>query len=110
MTKQELNLLNLPIIAVTQLRTGSPQVMRCNMLQPCSLAAGFDDIPNDVLRDALAPDPPGSGDCSKESSLRDCGAEDLSRDERREPGSDGAVPGDGDGEVRRWPLHERITM
>src|SRR5260370_6686358 len=33
MPQQELNLLQLATIAVAQLRTGSPQVVRCNMLQ-----------------------------------------------------------------------------
>ena len=32
MPQQELNLLQLPTAAVAQLRTGSPQVVRCNML------------------------------------------------------------------------------
>src|SRR6476620_9039833 len=43
--QQELNLLKLSAVRVAQLRTGSPQVMRRNMLQASSLAAGFDDVP-----------------------------------------------------------------
>ena len=39
MAQQELNLLQLAAARVAQLRTGSPQVMRCNMLQARSLAA-----------------------------------------------------------------------
>jgi hypothetical protein len=39
MPKQELNLLQLATARVAQLRTGSPQVMRRNMLQARSLAA-----------------------------------------------------------------------
>jgi hypothetical protein len=49
MPQQELNLLELAAAAVAQLRTGSPQVVRGNMLQPCPLAAGFDHVPDDIL-------------------------------------------------------------
>jgi len=51
--QQELNLLKLSAVRVAQLRTGSPQVMRRNMLQASSLAAGFDDVPHHILRDAF---------------------------------------------------------
>src|SRR6266699_6546190 len=52
----------------------APQIMRCNMLQARSLAAGLDDIPHNILRDAFAPHlsrRPGDG--SKDPSLRDPG-------------------------------------
>jgi hypothetical protein len=49
MPQQELNLLQLSAVRVAQLRAGSPQVMRCNMLQARSLAAGLDDVPHDIL-------------------------------------------------------------
>lgn len=42
MTKQELNLLKFSPAAVAQLRTGSPQVVRCDMFQARSLTAGLD--------------------------------------------------------------------
>ena len=49
MPQQELNLLQLATVAVAQLRAGSPQVVRCNMLQARSLAAGLDDVPHNIL-------------------------------------------------------------
>jgi hypothetical protein len=55
MPQQELNLLQLATAAVAQLRAGSPQIMRCNMLQARSLAAGLDYVPHDILRDAFIP-------------------------------------------------------
>jgi len=51
MPQQELNLLQLAAIAVAQLRTGSPQVVRCNMLQTRSLAAGLDYVPHNMGRE-----------------------------------------------------------
>ena len=59
MPQQKLNLLKLSAVRVAQLRTGSPQVMRRNMLQARSLAAALDYVPHDILRDAFefcAPD------------------------------------------------------
>jgi hypothetical protein len=73
MPQQELNLLQLATAAVAQLRTGSPQVMRCNMLQSRSLAASLDYVPHNILRDVFAPHLSRSGDCSKDPSLRDPG-------------------------------------
>ena len=73
MPQQELNLLQLAPAAVAQLRTGSPQVMRCNMLQARSLAATLDYVPHDILRDAFSPYLSHPGDGSKDSSLRDAG-------------------------------------
>jgi hypothetical protein len=73
MSQQELNLLQLSSAVMTQLRTGSPQVMRCNMLQARSLAAGLDYVPHDILRDAFSPYLSHPGDGSKDSSLRDPG-------------------------------------
>ena len=73
MPQQELNLLQLATAGVAQLRTGSPQVMRCNMLQACSLAAGFDYVPHDILRDAFSPYLSRPGDSSEDPSLRDPG-------------------------------------
>jgi len=73
MTQQELNLFKLATAAVAQLHTGSPQVMRCNMLQACSLAAGLDYVPHDILRDAFPPHLSRPGDCSKDPSLPDPG-------------------------------------
>src|SRR6266849_8352631 len=73
MPQQELNLLQLATAAVAQLRTGSPQIMRCNMLQARSLAATLDYVPHDILRDAFPPYLSRSGNCSKDPSLRDPG-------------------------------------
>src|SRR5580704_16585370 len=73
MPQQKLNLLQLATVAVTQLRTGSPQVMRRNMLQAHSLTTGLDHVRHDILRDAAAPHLSRSGDGSKNSSLHDTG-------------------------------------
>jgi len=73
MSQQELNLLQLTPTAVAQLRTGSPQIVRCDMLQARSLAAGLDYVPHDILRDAFSPHLSRSGDGSKDLSLRDPG-------------------------------------
>ena len=73
MPQQELNLLQLATARVAQLRTGSAQVMRCNMVQARSLAAGLDHVPHNILRDAFAPYPSRPGDGPKDSSLRDPG-------------------------------------
>src|SRR5215469_3576645 len=53
--EQELNLLNLTAPVVTQFRTSSAQVVRCNMLQAHSFAAGSYHVPDNILRDARAP-------------------------------------------------------
>ena len=71
MPQQELNLLQLATAGVAQLRTGPPQVMRCNMFQARSLAAGLDHVPHDILRDAFPPHLSRSGDGSEDPSLRD---------------------------------------
>jgi len=70
MPQQELNLFQLSTARVVQLRTGSPQVMRCDMLQARSLAAGLDHVPHNILRDTFPPyfSRPGNG--SKDPSLR----------------------------------------
>src|SRR5580765_7182370 len=65
MPQQELNLLQLSAVRVAQLRAGSPQVMRCNMLQARPLAAGLDDVPHHILRDAFPPHLSRPGDGSK---------------------------------------------
>jgi hypothetical protein len=69
MPQQELNLLQFAAAAVAQLRTGSPQVMWCNMLQARSLAAGLDHVPYNILRDPLPPHFSCPGDGSKKLSL-----------------------------------------
>ena len=73
MPQQELNLLQLATARVAQLRTGSPQVMRRNMLQTRSLAATLDYVPHHILRDAFSPYFSRSRNSSKDSSLRDLG-------------------------------------
>src|SRR5436853_6705066 len=69
MPEQELNLFKLSSTVMTQLCTGPPQVVRCNVLQACSLAAGSDHVPGDVLREAAAPHLSPSGDRSKDFAL-----------------------------------------
>ena len=69
MTEQELNLLQLATAIVAQLRAGPPQVVRCNVLQAGSLAAGSDHVPDNVLREAAAPHLSLSGDRSKDFAL-----------------------------------------
>jgi len=69
MSKQELNLLQLPAIAVTQFRTRAPQVVRSNMFQSRTLTAGSDHVPHYILRDSLAPHPARPGHGPKDSSL-----------------------------------------
>ena len=73
MPQQELNLLQLATARVAQLRTGSPQVMRRNMLQARSLAATLDYVPDDILRNAFPPHLSRSGNCSNDSSFHDLG-------------------------------------
>ena len=73
MTQQELNLLQLAAARVAQLRTGSPQVMRCNMLQARSLAATLDYVPHNILRDAFPPHLSRSGNPPKDPSFCDPG-------------------------------------
>src|SRR5436305_14547386 len=43
--------------------------MRCNVLQCCSLATASHHVPDDVLRDASAPDLSTSRNCPKDPSL-----------------------------------------
>jgi hypothetical protein len=69
-TQQELNLLQFTAAIVAQLRASPPQVVRCNVLQACSLAAGSDHVPDNVLRNAAAPHFSPSGDRSKDFALR----------------------------------------
>jgi hypothetical protein len=73
MPQQELNLLQLAPARVAQLRTGSPQVMRRNMLQARSLATGLDHVPDNILRDAVPPHLFRPSDGSEDPSLRDPG-------------------------------------
>src|SRR5258707_14713456 len=53
--QQELNLLQRSSAVMTQLCTGPPQVVGCDVLQARSPAAGPDHVPHDILRDASAP-------------------------------------------------------
>ena len=73
MPQQELNLLQLATTAVAQLRAGPPQIMRCDMLQARSLAAGLDYVPHNILRDAFPPHLSHPGDGSKDPSFPDPG-------------------------------------
>ena len=73
MPQQELNLLQFATARVAQLGTGSPQVMRGNVFQSRSLAAGLDYVPHNILRDAFPPYLPRPRDGSKDTSLRAAG-------------------------------------
>lgn len=73
MSQQELNLLQLAAAIVAQLRTGPAEVMRCNMLQARSLAAGLDYVPHNILRDPVPPHLSRSSDGSEYPSIRDPG-------------------------------------
>ncbi len=66
MPEQELNLLQLTAAIVAQLHAGPPQVVRRNVLQAGSLAAGSDHVPDNVLREAAAPHLSPSGDWSED--------------------------------------------
>jgi hypothetical protein len=66
MPEQELNLLQLSSTVMTQFRARAPQIMGCNMFQASSLAAGSDYVPDNVLRDAVAPYLSQSGDRSED--------------------------------------------
>ena len=89
MPQQELNLLQLTAATVAQFRAGSPQVMRCNMLQARSLAATLDHVPHDILRDAFSPHRSRPGNCSKDPSLRHAGGYDPLIECRFDPLWDG---------------------
>jgi len=67
--QQELNLLQFTAAIVAELRTGPPQVVWCNVLQACSLAASSDYVPDNVLREASAPHLSPAGDRSKDFAL-----------------------------------------
>ncbi len=55
MPQQELNLLQFTTTVVTQLRAGSPQVVRRDVLQTHPLTTGPNHVPNYILRDTLPP-------------------------------------------------------
>jgi hypothetical protein len=75
MSQQELNLFQLSSSVMTQLRTGPPQIVRCNMLQARSLTAGLDYVPHNILRHPFPPYLSRPGDGSKDSSLRNSGSD-----------------------------------
>ena len=71
MSEQELNLLQLATARVAQFRAGSPQIVRCNMFQSCSLATTLDYVPYDILRDTFPLHLSRSGNPPKDPSLCD---------------------------------------
>ena len=78
MPEQELNLFQLSSAVMTQLRTGPPQVVRCDVLQARSPTAGPDHVPHHILRNALTPYLARPGDCPKDLSFGDpCGCRPL---------------------------------
>jgi hypothetical protein len=73
MSQQELNLLQFPTAIMAQLRAGSPQIMRGNVLQPGLLATSADHVPDNVLRNAFAPHLAQSRDRSEDFAVTDPG-------------------------------------
>src|SRR5207302_7222983 len=71
MPQQELNLLQFTTTVVTQLRACSPQVVRRDVLQARPRAARLYHVPDNILRDATAPDLSFPGNCSEDFALRD---------------------------------------
>ena len=71
MSQQELNLLQFTAAIMAQLRAGSPQIMRRNVLQSGSLATSSDHVPDNILRDAVTPHLAQSGDRSKDFAIAD---------------------------------------
>ena len=71
MAQQELDLFQLTTAAVAELGTSPAQVMRCNMLQSRPLTTCLYDVPDHVLRDAVAPHLPSSADRSENPAPRD---------------------------------------
>jgi len=49
MPQKKLDLLQFATACVAQLRAGPPQVVGCDVLQTCSLAAGLDYVPDNIL-------------------------------------------------------------
>ena len=72
-SQQELNLFQLASAVMTQLGTGPPQVVGCDMLQARSPTAGPDHVPHHILRNALAPYLARPGDCPKDLSFGNAG-------------------------------------
>jgi hypothetical protein len=68
MPQQELNL-QFTTTVVTQLRAGSPQVVRRDVLRTDPLTTGPNHVPDYILRDALPPNLPRPGDCTEYPSL-----------------------------------------
>jgi len=71
MAQQELDLLQLTTTPVAELGTSPAQIMRCNMLQSRPLTTCLYDVPDHILRDAVAPHFSRSADCSEDPALRD---------------------------------------
>ena len=71
MAQQELNLFQFTTAIMAQLRTGPPQIMWGNVLQSCFLAAGSDHVPDDILRNTIAPHPSQSGHRSEDFAVTD---------------------------------------
>ena len=73
MAQQELNLLQFTTTVVAQLRAGSPQVVRRDVLQTHPLTTPPNHVKDYILRDALPPNLPRPGDCTEYPSLPDTG-------------------------------------
>src|SRR6185437_16882765 len=75
MAEEELNLLQLASINVTQLRTCSPQIMRGEMVKLHSLGTVPNHIPDHVFREPIAPCGSMPTYCPKDSAVGDtrCG-------------------------------------
>src|SRR5215471_1875078 len=73
MAEQELNLLQFAAAGMAQLGAGSPLVMRRDPLEARFLAAAFYHIPDNVLRNSLAPNLPRPAHRTKYLPVRDAG-------------------------------------
>ena len=71
MSQQELNLLQFATAIMAQFRAGSSQIMRGNVLQSGFLATSSDYVPDNILRDTVAPHLPQSRDRSKDFAFTD---------------------------------------
>lgn len=85
MPQQELNLLQFTTAVVAQLCARSPQVVGRNVLETHSRAAGPNNIPNHVLRDALAPHLARPGYGAEDSSFRNSGCQHPLIESRLDP-------------------------
>lgn len=85
MTEEELNLFKLSAIGVTQLGTGSAEVVWGDVFQTSSFAAGLDHVPHHILRNAFAPGPSSPGNRSKHLYFLNAGSTGPDVESRLDP-------------------------